>query len=138
MRVLETDWWSLLLPPEWEAEQDEESVLIGDRDGVGCIEITALSSESGAFHAADAERIAREDLGGDSWQSVRLGQHFAGVMNEGEEEGSHIREWCVTAGPVLLLVTYSCDIPNAGMDDAAVDEILATLVPNTDAVSAVS
>jgi hypothetical protein len=28
---------------------------------------------------------------------------------------------------LLLLITYSCDLENAGMDDSAVDEILSTL-----------
>jgi hypothetical protein len=33
----------------------------------------------------------------------------------------------VYAQHLLLYITYSCDLDNAGMDDAAVDEILDTL-----------
>ena len=40
MNVLETEWWSLALPPEWWADSEEDSILIGDRDDVGCIEIS--------------------------------------------------------------------------------------------------
>ena len=39
-----------------------------------------------------------------------------------------MREWYVAIGSVLLFITYSCDAENRGLDDAAVDEILQTLV----------
>ena len=74
MRILETDNWSLLLPPEWRAEQDDEGVLISDRDGVGCLEITALVAASGAVAAADVHAMA-----GDSppLQQLTLAGHRA-------------------------------------------------------------
>jgi hypothetical protein len=43
------------------------------------------------------------------------------------EEASAIREWYLMHGATLLYITYSCDEENAGMDDAAVDELLDTL-----------
>ena len=39
-----------------------------------------------------------------------------------------MREWYVSCGALLLFITYSCDEENGGMDDAAVDEILDTLM----------
>ena len=42
MNILETEWWSLALPPEWWADTEEDSILVGDRDEVGCIEIFTL------------------------------------------------------------------------------------------------
>ena len=35
MNVLETDYWCLLLPQEWSAEQEDEVVTIVDSDDVG-------------------------------------------------------------------------------------------------------
>jgi hypothetical protein len=43
-------------------------------------------------------------------------------------EDSAIREWYVAHGALMLFITYSCDEDNAGMDDAAVDELLDTLM----------
>ncbi len=40
MRAVESQWWIIELPDEWEAEQDEEAILISDQDGVGEIVIT--------------------------------------------------------------------------------------------------
>ena len=49
MNVLETEWWSLAIPPEWWADSEEDSILVGDRDDVGCIEISTLHKEEGQF-----------------------------------------------------------------------------------------
>jgi hypothetical protein len=53
---------------------------------------------------------------------------FSGVQGNYLEEGTAVREWYVFKGPLLLFITYSCDEDNRGMDDAAVDELLDTLL----------
>ena len=59
MNVLETEWWTLAVPPEWWAEADGESILVGDRDGVGCIEFSTLHKEEGDFQAEELRAISR-------------------------------------------------------------------------------
>ena len=34
MNVLETEWWTVAIPPEWWADSEEDSILVGDRDDV--------------------------------------------------------------------------------------------------------
>tara|TARA_R110000823_G_scaffold210224_3_gene340399 strand:+ start:4890 stop:5306 length:417 start_codon:yes stop_codon:yes gene_type:complete len=126
MNVLETEWWSLALPPEWWADTEEESILIGDRDGVGTIEISTLHKETGEFDSAGVAQIARMESESDGWEAVRLGD-FSGVSATSEEEDTALREWFVACGGLLLYVTYSCELENRGMDDSAVDELLDTL-----------
>ncbi len=126
MNILETEWWTLALPPEWWAEAEDESILVGDRDGVGCIEISTLHKESGEFSREEVDTIAREEGAAADWQPVTLGD-FNGCLAAGLEEDTALREWYVAAGPLLLYITYSCDADNGGMDDAAVDELLDTL-----------
>ena len=124
MRVLETDHWSLLLPPEWIAERDGETVLISDRDGVGCLEISELEAAAGADAAAGVPELAGEVPGG--LTPCRVGA-LAGQCARFEEEGALIREWYLPAGRLLLYITYSCELAQRGMDDAAVDDMLSTL-----------
>ena len=132
MVVLETEWWSLLLPPEWAAEEDEDGVVvIGDSDGVGCIEISELRHPEGSFSERETRRFAEEQGMDPAWQACLLGR-LRGVKRSLSEEGAAIREWCIASGPLLLYITYSCDDSNAGMDDAAVDDILSTLAVNPD------
>ncbi len=127
MNVLETEWWTMALPPEWWADTEEDSILVGDRDDVGCIEISTLHKEQGEFDLAEAAEIARsESAQALEWSKVSLGD-FEGVVSQFVEEGAAIREWYVVRRGMLLFITYSCDEDNRGMDDAAVDELLDTL-----------
>jgi hypothetical protein len=128
MNVLETEWWTMVVPPEWWAEAEEESILVGDQDDVGCIEISTLHKESGEFDSKTILDIAKaESEEPVDWASVQLGE-FSGVRAHFVAEGSAIREWYVANGALMLFITYSCDEENAGMDDAAVDELLDTLM----------
>lgn len=126
--VLETEWWNMAVPPEWWAESEEEGILVGDHDDVGCIEISTLHKDSGEFDEQEVQNIAQDDAEqAVEWSKVSLGD-FRGVCSAYEEEGVAIREWYVSRRAMLLFITYSCDVENRGMDDAAVDEILDTLV----------
>lgn len=132
MNVLETEWWTLAIPPEWWAESEDDSILVGDRDEVGCIEISTLHREDGGFDAQEVLRIAhRESEQPLEWQEVTLGD-FSGVSSRYVEDGAAIREWYVANDALLLFITYSCDVDNAGLDDPAVDELLDTLMVAAD------
>lgn len=128
MNVLETEWWTLALPPEWWADTEDDSILVGDRDEVGCIEISTLHKDQGEFDRGEVREIAESEAGQVAdWQSVALGD-FSGIGGHFVEDGAAIREWYVSSGAMLLFITYSCDEENRGMDDAAVNEILDTLL----------
>lgn len=128
MNVLETEWWTMVVPPEWWAEAEDDSILVGDQDNVGCIEISTLHKEAGEFDQESIVDIARAEADQSlDWSAVKLGD-FSGVGARFSSEGAAIREWYLFSGSLLLFVTYSCDQDNAGMDDAAVDELLDTLM----------
>ncbi len=128
MNIVETEWWTMALPPEWWAEAEGESILIGDRDEVGCIEISTLHKDEGSFDEPDLRAMAAELTDPSvSWVNVDLGD-FRGIRCAHEEEGAALREWCVASGRLALFITYSCEPENRGLDDAAVDELLDTLM----------
>lgn len=128
MNVLETEWWTMVVPPEWWAEAEDDSILVGDQDDVGCIEISTLHKDAGEFDQDSVLDIARAEAEQPlDWKEVTLGD-FSGVCAHFSAEGAAIREWYVFSGSLLLFVTYSCEQENAGMDDAAVDELLDTLL----------
>ena len=124
MRVLETQWWRLGLPDEWNAEQDDESILITDRDEVGTIEISQLLAEPGEVQLS-IEELAKLNAEHDNleWSGCCCGD-FDGVETAYVEEGAAIREWWLRAQSLTLFVTYVCDEENQGLDDAIIDEIL--------------
>lgn len=126
MRSIETDWWVLDLPDEWEAEQDEETIVIGDEDGVGALEISTLRKHEDEA-VVDLKRLAGELIpASQPGQAVQLAGYKA-LYFQYRDDGEAVREWLVDGGELLLLISYSCAVENAGFDDSVVDEILDTL-----------
>jgi hypothetical protein len=77
----------LALPPEWWANAEEDSILVGDRDDVGCIEISTLHKEEEEFDAATVRAIALEDAAPTlQWRPVTLGD-FTGLSCDYVDEG---------------------------------------------------
>ena len=132
MRALESQWWIIELPDEWDAEQEDETIIISDEDGVSEIAITTLVKESGVVDDAELQSycndVAKAYGPGEDVQIEDLhGYYFAY-----QDQGDVVREWYLRHEAMLLLITYSCDEENIGMDDVAVDQILATLFIKTD------
>ena len=129
MNIVETDFWCLMLPPEWSAGEEEGSVLITDQDGIGELAITTLVGESDGTPETSLSEIAQaESPEVSSWSTATFGD-FLGVTGQFSEEGAVLQEWYLSHRVVLLYCTYACDAEDAGMDMPAVEEILGTLVP---------
>ena len=129
MKIVETEYWCLMLPPEWSAEQNEDVVMISDQDGIGELAVTTLIQDNASAGEASAAIVAEEESPEVAdWTTVQVGP-FAGVAGSFKEEGLVIREWYLTYRSALLYVTYACGIEDDGLDTGAVEEILGTLVP---------
>ncbi|HNC70168.1 MAG TPA: hypothetical protein PKZ77_06755, partial [Pseudomonadales bacterium] len=62
MPIVSTESWTLELPEEWAAEHDDDVVVIGDEDGVSCLEISALVLDEGEVADEDLEEFSRDLL----------------------------------------------------------------------------
>ena len=132
MKLLETDWWTLELPPEWAAEQDDELVVIEDEDGVSCLELSTLVREEGEVGDAELAEFSRElREAGIAAGAVSVGP-WSGQLFEHDDDDFHWREWFLRSGPVFVYGAYHCLREHCCMDDAAIDEILETLMPKQD------
>ena len=128
MKIIETEYWCLMLPPEWSAEQSEDVVMITDQDGIGELAVTTLIQDNASAGEASAAIVAEEESPEVAdWTTVQVGP-FAGVVGSFKEDGLVIREWYLTYRSALLYVTYACGIEDDGLDTGAVEEILGTLV----------
>ena len=129
MNIVETDYWCLMLPPEWSAVEEDGSVLITDQDGIGELAITTLVRESDYGPETSLSEVAQaESPEVSGWSTAKFGD-FSGVTGQFTEDGAVLQEWYLSHGVALLYCTYACDVEDAGMDMAAVEEILGTLVP---------
>jgi hypothetical protein len=127
MKLLETDWWTIELPPEWDAGQEDDVVVIEDEDGVSCLELSTLVREQGEVSDADLAEFSRELRdAGLAPRAVRIGP-WRGELFEHDDEEFHWREWFLRHEGIFVYGAYHCLGENLGMDDAAIDEILSTL-----------
>jgi len=127
MTLVETEWWTLELPEEWDAEQDDDVIVIEDEDGVSSIEVSALLVEEGEVDDEDLAEFSR-DLSDEGLTptAVRIGAWRGLLFVHGDDE-SHAREWFLRQGAHFVYFAHYCLPEHAGMDDGAVDEILSTL-----------
>lgn len=132
MNVVETQWWIIDLPPEWNAEQDDETIIIGDEDGVGEIAITTLEKENGNVSDTELREFCQEieqEFG--KGQECEVSE-LSGYYFEYHDEGDAVRDWYLRCDNLLVLITYSCALDNKAMDDSAVNEIISTLFIKVD------
>lgn len=127
MNVVESQWWVIDLPPEWQAEQDEDTILISDEDGVGELAITTLEKEQGLVSDEElleySQDVSEEFGQGQPVMVAELsGYYFA--YHDGDDA---VRDWYLRCDGLLMLMTYSCSVDNDGMDNAAINEIIGTL-----------
>lgn len=136
-QFIQTDFWEMQLPEEWDAEQDEETILVSDADGVSLIELTALA-RPGHANAEDAlKELAQELLSQDiKPDPVKVGAFDGWVFHFSDDDGGSYREWYLFHSDFVLLVSHGSDSEHAGWDDDVVDEMLSTLTPVTDNASA--
>ena len=127
MNIVETQWWIIDLPPEWEAEQDDETIIIGDVDGVGEIAITTMEKEDGNVSEEELREFTTEleaEFGpGEACELAELTGYYFEYLDQGDA----VRDWYLRVDNLLLLMTYSCLEENRGMDDSAVNEIISTI-----------
>jgi len=127
MKLIETPFWSLPLSDEWQTETDEDTIIVFDQDGVGSLEFTVLEFDDGEPGTQDLEvlatQIVPDGIASTAAQcGVWRGLRFEYVMDE-----DFCRDWLLLRQHKVLLVSYTCDLPDRGMDDAAIDEMLSDL-----------
>lgn len=137
MQTLETDWWSIDIPPEWEVsrELDEQLVVISDKDHVGDIAITSLAKDQGIVNDGNLHAFAKAAEHTGQGKRVTIGDltgyYYAACAAGSGRDEEFIRQWYLRYDKYLMAISYTCSQAHAGMDDRAVDDILATLRVNT-------
>jgi hypothetical protein len=126
MNMIETDWWEMGLPDEWDAEQDDETILVMDEDGVGAIELSVLEKDE-ELTAVDWAELLSDLAPADCVPTItKLAECEARYVSFIDDEDA-VRLWLVNGPDIVLVISYVCDASDRGMDDSAVDEILSTL-----------
>lgn len=127
MQIVQTDSWCLQIPDEWSAEIEDGVVVIFDCDGVSEINITIVSKSEGNVSDNDLREFF-SDLTKNNREYKFINLDFAKgfYFNYVDDEGAW-REWYLSHESSIIFITHFSDDKNAGLDDAIVDEIIATI-----------
>jgi hypothetical protein len=127
MNVVETQWWTMLLPPEWSAEEDGDDILVSDVDGVGVLEVSCIKKESGAITEDDLVQFTGELVSSGKEEASVETDFFAGSYFEYLADGEWCRDWFLVNDDLLVIAGYTCMEEDKRMDDASVDELVGSI-----------
>lgn len=125
--TLVVDRWALQLAPGWEAELEEGCACVTKLDGAGVLLIshadksqTPIAREE-LMELADAELPGNADVG-----PCKMGD-FEGVHATYAEDGARWHRFYLCFGTLLLLVSYTVELADDGLEDDEVIGMLRTL-----------
>ena len=117
---------SVQIPDDWQGRHDPECATIRANHDIGALQISAAFKDSEVTDV-DLRDFAAEHLEvGATPKAVQLGD-FVGFVISFATRDALWRQWFVRNGRQALFVTYNCVPSQRGVEDAAVDEVLATL-----------
>ena len=122
-----TESWSVLVPEGWRAWHDAEcATLVADPE-IGALQISAAIKDA-VVDASDLRAFAAKHLDAGVYpQPIQVGA-FVGFSIGFQVEATAWRQWYLRHGAMALFVTYNCAVHARGVEDAAVDAALASLL----------
>jgi len=119
--------WSIQVATGWFSEQEDECATFWREDGVGALQISAHSHDSGTVPQDDLDDFTRGEFpDGAALEPVRSGE-FEGVGVDFVKDGKFWRKRWLIKGGLLVYVTYNSDAQDQSMEKEAVNEMIATL-----------
>jgi len=127
VQLIQTRWWSLPVSDDWQFETEEGTVIITDTDEVGSVELSVIELEGGVSGGvSELNELAAEFVpGGLTGSHVNCGD-WQGLLFE-YSNGDYCRDWVLHCDGKVLIISYTCGEEHQGMDDTAVDQMLAEL-----------
>ncbi len=120
-------WWSVELPDNWEAEQDEDCATFTSERGVGALQISAYRRDDEIVTDEDLLDFAEDKLvEGANLNSVSFGE-FVGLKTSYFAGESYWRKLWLRSGSLLLFVTYTCAAEERTVETEDVNIILNSL-----------
>ena len=121
-----TQAWDLAVPDGWEASHGEDCAALVGPSELGALQISAALKESEVLDD-DLRDFASEHLNAGATPLECSAGDFTGFEVRFSDGESFWRQWFLRHGRKMLFVTYNCSVAGQGVEDGAVDEILASL-----------
>ncbi len=126
-RKYKSAWWSVELPDDWEADQDEDCVTFTSERGVGALQISAYRRDSENVTDEDLLEFAEDELiEEETPQSISCGE-FIGFETSYFADENFWRKLWLRSGSLLLFVTFNCAAEERAVETEDVNQILESL-----------
>ena len=126
-RKYNSAWWSVELPDNWEAEQDEDCATFTSERGVGALQISAYRRDDEIVTHEDLLDFAQDELvEGANLNSVNFSEFVGLETSYFVGEGLWRKLW-LRSGSLLLFVTYTCAAEERTVETKDVSLILESL-----------
>ncbi len=103
--------------------------MVSDIDGVGVLEICCVKKESGDITEDDLAEFTQDlKQSGVEEASIET-DFFQGSYFEFGADQEWCRDWFLVSGDLLVIAGYTCMDEDKHMDDASVDELVASIAP---------
>jgi len=134
--VSKAGWYSLSYPNSWVVQEAEEcSTFTDPKNGVGALQISAYETPT-PQNAKDTllEYLSDNDVYFDEREITLQVDDGRSTASYSYTQGLWFkRVWFVSEGNRLLMITYNCKSEHQGKEDGAVEEIVRSLVLDSEA-----
>lgn len=126
MKHFISEYWQVNLPDDWVGREDPDSTTLYHPEGTGELQISASKYETDISDDELLELVEEHLESGADVEEVVCGR-FEGLTLDYEAEDEYWREWYLSSGPILLFVTYVCDLADEEKEGDLVEFILESL-----------
>lgn len=129
-RGFHATWWSIELPPNWNASEEGQCVSFSADPRIGILQVSATRKPSGEVSLEDIYEFAKGD-GGENKSLLPCSLLYeSGLFAEYETGRSIVSEWWLMSGPILVLVTYAVSTEIKDVESVEAQRIVASLKIN--------
>ena len=128
MKVFRTHWWSVQLPENWEAEQDDVCVTFTSNSSSGTLQVSAAQNSNGPVTDEDLLEFAEEHLEAGVKPHNILAGNFRGFYIRYSDDEFYYKNWWLRNDNTVVFITYTTDIEQCGQDDTVIEQIVNSLV----------
>jgi hypothetical protein len=123
-------WWSIEIPSDWSAEEEEDCVTFTADRGVGALQISAYRREGESVTDMDLNDLAEDELIDDIIpENVSWGD-FNGIAISYVEGERFWRKLWLRAASLLLYMTYNCNMKEQAAEVESLNLMLSSLTPS--------
>jgi hypothetical protein len=125
--VSKSNWWSVLVPDEWEVIEDGHCATLHAGLELGTLQISAARKGLRDVTPEELREFARDRESQGSRLTDIEYSAFLGIFAEYDQEGRHWVEWWLRSSELVLYVTFIVGICEKATARTEVESILNSL-----------